>query len=151
MVCARERAAKCGGLRHEQGLKTLERAPAFIGLSIVRWRRGFLTVACEAEFFGDGIEGGFHAFAGDAGEQQRFAFVGFLQRLHLFLHEFRRERVDLVQRDDFGTGSEVGIVGGEFLANGPVGASRIVLRTVDQVERTVGETRWPRGSANSEA
>ncbi len=73
--------------------------------------------------------------AGDAGHgHDRCALRGPLQRLQLFRHLGRIDRVDLVEADDFRLVGKAGAIPGELGADRAVGGDGVVLGAVDQVQ-----------------
>src|SRR5262249_14190092 len=81
-----------------------------------------------------------HAFAADAGKAVDAACMaagldGAGQGAGLALHLLGRERVDLVEADDLGLGSEGGAIGGELGADGAISLSQLLRRAIDEVDQ----------------
>src|SRR6516164_6843489 len=81
-----------------------------------------------------------HALAADAGEAVDPAGMaagldGTGERAGLALHLLGCERVDLVEADDLGLGSEGEAIGGELGADGAIGVPQLLRRTIDKMDQ----------------
>ncbi len=71
----------------------------------------------------------------DAGEQQHFLAARAAERFAFFLFLFVGQRIDLVERDDFGFVDQFAAIGFEFSAHDLVGLANLFLRAIDEMQQ----------------